>query len=279
MRRPIPALFWGLFLLGPLVSGCAGGREGVPAEAALLRPVDGIEIHRRWPPGRSASGGRDRPVTLVHVDPSRYRLRLLTAERHGEARTASRWLEEFGLVAVINASMYLPNLRSTGLMIDDELTNNPAVNPRFEGVMAFSPVDATDLPVVFTGTDCEGFDLEDLRARYRTVIQNYRLLDCEGAPIEWEDRKLYSTAAIGLDRRGWIVFVHSGTPSRTQDVARWLAREDWGLVAAHFVEGGADASLLVEAGGERVAVIGGYEGGLGGGSFRPVPNVLGVVAR
>lgn len=244
-----------------------------------LRPAPGIEVHRRWPPGRSEVGNRDLPVTLVHIDPARYDLRLLTSDRHGSPRTVEQWAAEFDLLGAINASMYLPNLRSTGLMIDDDRLNNPALNPRFEGVMAFGAHADDDPPVLFTGTDCEGFDLDSLRVRYRTVIQNYRLLDCAGTPLEWEDRKLYSAAAVGLDERGWVVFVHAGSPSRTQDLARWLAQAQWGLVAAHFVEGGTDASLLMQVGDERIAVVGGYEGGIGGRSFRPVPNVIGFVAR
>lgn len=262
------------------VLAACGDPSGRSSEnGALLTPAPGIEVHRRWPPGRSEVGNRDLPVTLVHIDPARYELRLLTADRHGPPRTVDQWTAEFGLLGAINASMYLPNLRSTGLMIDDDRPNNPAVNPRFEGILAFGARDADRPPVLFTGTDCEGFDLDSLRAHYRTIVQNYRLLDCEGTPLNWEDRKLYSAAAVGMDRRGWVVFVHTGTPSRTADLARWLAQPKWGLVAAHFVEGGSDASLLLRAGGERVAVIGGYEGGVGGRSFRPVPNVIGFVPR
>jgi hypothetical protein len=268
-----------LLACGPSLAGCGDSQGRSGEHAATLQPAPGIEVHRRWPPGRSEVGNRDLPVTLVHVDPERYEFRLLTAERHGAPRTAEQWLGEFDLLGVINASMYMPNLRSTGLMIDDDKLNNPAVNPRFQGVFAFGARDEADPPVVFTGTDCEGFDLDELRARYRSVVQNYRLLDCEGTPLHWEDRKLYSAAAIGLDRRGWVVFVHSGSPSRTQDLARWLAQPKWGLVAAHFVEGGTDASLLVQTERAKVAVIGGYEGGIGGRSFQAVPNVIGFVSR
>lgn len=271
--------------LASALLGCAAALAcGDPAarsseSADLVRIAPGLEVHRRWPPGRSEVGNRDLPVTLVHIDPARYEFRLLTSDRHGSPRTVEQWAGEFDLLGAINASMYLPNLRSTGLMIDGERLNNPALNPRFEGVMAFGAYAADDPPVVFTGTDCEGFDLDSLRTHYRTLIQNYRLLDCEGTPLDWEDRKLYSAAAVGMDDRGWVVFVHAGSPSRTQDLARWLAQPKWGLVAAHFVEGGTDASLLVQMGDQRVAVIGGYEGGIGGRSFRPVPNVIGFVAR
>lgn len=237
----------------------------------------GLEVVRRWPEGDADA--RQEPVTLVHVDPSRFDLRLLTAAADGGARPVDAWAADFDLVAAINASMYLPNGRSTGLMVDGERANNPSVNPRFEGLLAFGPQRAGLPPVRLVGLDCADVDVDSLRARYTTLVQNYRLLDCDGEPIPWEDRKLYATAAIGIDDRGWLVFAHSGAPQRTSSLARWLAREDWGVEAALFVEGGSDASLFVAGGGERIEVIGSYEGMVAPRRFQEVPNVLGIVRR
>ena len=259
-----------------LSGGCGGEqREGGRPPIVALEP--GLEIVRRWPP--EGEGDRQIPVTLVHVDPSRFELRLLTAAEHGGSRPADHWAHDFGLVAVINASMYLPNDRSTGLMVDGEHANNPQVNPRFGGLLAFGPVRDDLPPFRLVGLECPGVDLDELRASYRTLVQNYRLLDCVGEPIPWDDRKLYATAAIGVDDRGWLVLIHSGSPQQTGSLARWLARKDWGVVAAHFVEGGYDASLYVDAAKETLAVIGSYEGAVPARDFRDVPNVLGIVRR
>lgn len=257
--------------------GCGEAPRADVPRPPFVTLEPGLEVVRRWPGADGDSRGE--PVTLVHVDPSRFELKLLTAAEHGGARPVDRWAAEFELVAAINASMYLPNLRSTGLMVDGDRVNNPSVNVRFGGVLAFGPR-RDGLPAVqLVGLDCEGVDVDSLRAQYTTLVQNYRLLDCEGEPIPWEDRKLYATAAIGLDDRGWIVFVHSGAPQQTASLAQWLAREDWGVAAAHFVEGGSDASLLVAGASERIEVIGSYEGTVAPRSFRDVPNVLGIVRR
>lgn len=241
---------------------------------------EGLEVHRRTVAERGPAGASE--VVLAHFDPARFELVLLTAARDGdgETRRLEEWVDDFGLVAAINASMYLPNLRSTGLMIDGDHLNNPAVNPSFSGFLAFGALDSSVAPVEVTGDDCPGFDIKWLRAHYRALVQSYRLLDCEGDAIEWQDRKQYSSAAVGLDDRGWLVFAHSGSPCRTSDFARWLAQEGWGVAAALFVEGGNEASLLVDDGRIRSVVTGGYEG-----VYRPaarsraVPNVLGVRRR
>ena len=273
-RRALSVGLWGAL---PLLFAC-GGSNDADARAFVDASIPGVEVHHRQPPDVGA-GLSAAPVTLVHIDPARFELQLFTEARDGKARTVESWVRDHSLAGAINASMYLPNLRSTGYMIDRGHVNNPAVNPRFGGFLAFGPQREGIAPVVLVGTECDDYDLEALRRDYATLVQNYRLLDCEGGAIPWEDRKLYSSAAIGLDRRGWVVFVHSGGPVRMSDFANWLASEEWGLVAAHFVEGGTDASLLIEIDELSVRQIGSYEGGFGGNQFRPLPNVIGFRPR
>jgi len=217
-------------------------------------------------------------ITAVYFDPARVELELLTAQSDGEPRSTRRWSLDYGLVAAINASMYLPNLRSTGWMIDEGIVNNPAINPSFGGVLAFDPLDAAAPPWRFTSPDCEDSILVSLPRAYTSVVQNYRLLDCDGESIGWKDPKRYSVAAIGLDRRGWLVFLHSGDPCRTTDFGRWISDPVFDLVAAHFVEGGPDASLFVRWSGGELEILGRYQG-TGPGRARSVPNVLGLRLR
>jgi hypothetical protein len=217
-------------------------------------------------------------LTLVYFDPEHFDLRLLTSAEHGEPRPADSWLEQFGLVAVVNASMYLPNHRSTGFMVDRERSNNPAVNPRFGGFLAFDPADSTDAAWIFAGDDCDGFSLDAVRERFGVVVQNYRLLDCGQQPTEWSDTRAYSSAAVGQDERGWLVLAHSGAPCQTAEFARWLAMPRFGLTDAHFVEGGPEASLMLRDGNHEFRVVGAWPG-MRSPSFRDIPNVLGVVER
>jgi hypothetical protein len=133
------------------------------------------------------------------------------------------------------------------------------------------------------GRDCPGFDLGELRAAYRTVVQNYRMLGCGGEPLPWQDPKAYSVAAVGTDRRGWLVLFHSRTPYRVTTLARMLAGAGLDLASLMFVEGGPEASLFVEAGGHRVAEVGSYETGFhesdDNRAFWSIPNVIGFAPR
>ena len=264
-----------LLALPLLLAACEGSED--PSAAGRIRLRAGLEV-QQVAARDLGSTSADGLLTLLYFDPAHFELRLFTAAEYDGARPADRWLEDFGLAAVVNSSMYLPNHRSTGLMVDHERLNNPAVNPTFGGFLAFGSSDSSLDPWFFTGEDCAGFSVEELRRDYPVVVQNYRLLDCAGEPITWSDTRSYSSAAIGRDSRGWLVFAHSGAAVPTSEFARWLALPRFGLTDAHFVEGGPDASLMLRDGGHELRVIGSWPGVRPSG-FRDVPNVLGVRSR
>lgn len=280
-RVPPPGLRRRLALgliFGPWLAQAGGAgtaQEAFPRVEGRTEVVPGLVLERVLAPA-TESVRRAPLVTLVRIDPHVFGFQLFTAQRYGRSRTPPEWLAEFGLTGVINASMYMPNLRSVALMVDGETVNNGYDHPAYEGYLAFGPKQEGLSPVVLRGRTCEGFDVSRLRQQYRVVIQNYRLLDCGGFPIAWQDRKLYSTAAVGLDDRGWVVFIHTGEPYRMEDLSRWLATDELGLVAAVFVEGGPAAALMVDVDGRRVEEVGMHEGTRSDRpGFRSVPNVIG----
>ena len=225
----------------------------------------------------------DRCIRMLRIDPTRYQLEVLTATTHDGAHTAPEWARAHDLVAVINASMYLPNLRSTGLLVVGDHSNNGRDNAKFGAFMAFSPRSRGLPPVTIAGRGCPGFELASMRANYHSVVQNYRLFDCDGKAIAWQDDKLYSSAAIAIDDTGRVVFIHIRTPYRMSDVTAMLAAPELGLSAAMFVEGGPEASLAVHHGDFDRLLIGSYETGFhehdGNNLPWPIPNVIGVRPR
>jgi hypothetical protein len=222
----------------------------------------------------------DRLITLVRIDPVHYRFRLLTAAFHG-SRPAPQWARDFNLTGVINASMFVQGDRSTGLMVDGDIINNGAVNPRFGAFFALDPTGSALAPVAMFGRECSGFDLDALRRDYRVLIQNYRLLDCQRRAIRWKDTKQYSVAAVGVDRDGRVVLLHSRTPYRMRDFNTMIAEPSLGLTAAMFVEGGPEASLYVDSERGQIERIGSWEDRFSendtNSDFWPIPNVIGFL--
>jgi hypothetical protein len=114
------------------------------------------------------------------------------------------------------------------------------------------------------------------------MVQNYRLLDCDGQAVPWKDEKRFSAAAVAIDGRGWVVYVHSRSPWRMTEFSQRLADPALDLKAAMYVEGGPEASLYVKGETETIREIGSFETDFHDGSnvvFWPIPNVLTFAER
>lgn len=263
----------------PPTSSAESASPSAPVAEATPRAREGLTIERIPGPAHDAPG--DGLVTLVRIDLARYRLSLITEmENEGAWRTLPAWAEAEHLVAGVNAAMFEENGRASGLLVDEGVERAPD-DPRFGGVLAFDPVDATDAPFVMVGRDCPGVDLAQLRARYRSLVANYRMLDCGGAPIAWVDQSVYSAAAFARDREGRFVIIHAETAYLMRDLSRTLGDPALGLTDVHYVEGGPKASAWLDDGTGALSLVGSRhedDGRIVRGP-RPIPNVLGVLPR
>ncbi|MEO7331387.1 MAG: phosphodiester glycosidase family protein [Minicystis sp.] len=275
--RPVPSS------APPLASASAASAQRCPGDPAVHEIAPGLFVERIPASIPAPVEAGDHCLTFVRVDPARFRLRLLSALHDAPSRPVPAWASAFGLTGVINASMFESDGRSSGLLVGDGVINNDADNPRFGGYLAFDPTRPGIAPVAFFGRSCPGFDLAAIRKNYRSIVQNYRLLDCDGHAILWQDRKVYSAAVIGQDREGRVVFVHARTPWSMTDLAAMLAAPERGLRDALFVEGGPETSLLVKTGSFSLAEMGSYETGFQEDDrnlrFWDLPNVLGFSPR
>jgi hypothetical protein len=232
-------------------------------------------VTARIPPSGAA---RRHPITIVRFDLGAFEPVLFTARDDGAARPLDRWVADEHLVAAINASMYEPDGRPSGLCVRTGVEESPD-DARFGG---FYTLDAQRFAMF--GRDCAGVDLAQLRSAWPTIVATYRLLDCDGHAIAWIDPDRYSAAAIALDDRDRLVLVHSRTPYRMRELAEMLADPPLGLRQAFFVEGGPEATLIVEAGDLHVREVG-LPRNLPDGvepdhdSLYPLPNVLGLRRR
>ncbi|HTR51840.1 MAG TPA: phosphodiester glycosidase family protein [Kofleriaceae bacterium] len=221
-------------------------------------------------------------LDIVRAELASYRLRVLTASRDGHARTAPDWRDTFDLAAVINAGMFHDTGAPVGLLVENGIAVG-SDNASFGGVLAFDPRSPDDPPVAIAGRGCRGFDLADLRERYRSLVQSSRLLGCDGTALRWKDRKQYSAAAIGVDRSGRVVLLHARSAVTMTELSRVLASPELDLAGAIFLEGGPEASLLVRGRFGSIARVGSYETNFReddtNQDFWQLPNVIALEPR
>ena len=247
------------------------------AEGPWRELEPGLELGEFVPPGQPVRYA----IAVVRADPSRWSLRLLCAEDQGEdPMTVEQWARRHGLVAAINASMYLreDNQRSTGYMRTGSYVNNPVVNARFGAFLAFGPRRQGLPPAQIV--DRYAQDWRDLMEAYDSVVQNFRMLSVEQENQWPEGQEAHSIAAVGMDDAGRVLFIHSREPYSVHDFTEVLLDLPIGLYNAMYVEGGPEAGLFVLAGGYTGRWMGSWDEGTfladSNRTFWSVPNVIGL---
>ncbi len=225
------------------------------------------------------------PIIILKINPEFYSFKLLCASEHdGNMRTAKKWCNEFGLLAAINASMYQDTdpLKSTGYMKNYNHINNPHINTAFGAFMAFNPIDSSLPEPRFVDRRLQK-DWKDQIEKYHTVVQNYRMIS-KGKRKGWpQQKKLYSTAAVGMDKDNNVLFIHSPSPYSTHDFINILLSLPIDIDSAMYLEGGPDATLYISPKDIQTKSKGRY-GSLFGENFGDLstltlPNVIGIVKR
>lgn len=229
-------------------------------------------------PATRASSPEDAFIRIVRIDPERYSLVLLNASARdeGRTRTAKGWAVQHGLSAAINASMYQIDLRrSVSLMRRRDHVNNPRLS-KDKAVLAFDPLEAGVPPVQIIDRECQ--DFEALSRSYGALVQSIRMVSCTGRNVWAPQPKAWSTAAVGLDRRGRVLFIHARAAHTTHDLIESLLELPIDLKNAMYTEGGPEAQLYVRGGGEEMEFTGTIEGAASGSPMLawPVPNVIGA---
>lgn len=252
------------------------------ATPSVAQDVPGIVVERVTLPRAPEVDVGDRIATIVRVDLRRYAFRFLTESTDGPRRTLPAWMRDFDLAGGINAGMFLPSGRSCGYLRARGEVRSDRRPPGWDAVIGFDPTTG-GAPFALGGAGC-GRDLEGMRDVFGSVLQGRKMLvDCAGrATTTWRTNR-FSSALLGVDREGRAVLVHTRTPYRMQVLAPMLADPALGIRGLAYMEGGPEASVMVQAEGHRVAEMGSYEDGFwprdDNREFWDLPNVVGFAPR
>jgi hypothetical protein len=222
-------------------------------------------------------------IVAVRIDPAYYEFSLHTTSEEGEpALSLAEWGRRHDLNAVINASMYLPDARtSTGYLRNGEHLNNPRIGGNLGAFFVFGP-QSPDLPQA----DLPQADLLDRTAdpweallpQYRSVVQNYRLIGANRRILWPQGGPLYSVAAVGQDASGAILFLHCREPITAWRFATILLALPIDIRDVMYVEGGPQAGLYLRTPLRTDVWMGRHPADFwsGGNAAAPLPNVLGA---
>lgn len=249
-----------------------------PLPSAWQELEPGLELAELAAPVKSESG--DSVIRVLRIDPKFFQLRLLNASFSPDKKTLSarEWSERHHLVAAINASMYQEDfLKSVSLMKTRDQVNN-AYFSKDKTILAFDPEINAIPPVKLIDLDCDDFSF--WKNQYRTLVQSIRMISCSGANVWHPSPKKWSTAAVGLDKRGKVLFIHVRSPYGTHDLIDLLLGLPLEIDRLMYTEGGGEAQLFIQSQNKVYEFLGSYETGLGNvenpSKGWPIPNVIGV---
>jgi hypothetical protein len=242
----------------------------------LLEP--GLEFGAFVSPDKSPVG--DNLIRILKIDPKRFQFRLMNASASsgGKRLSARKWAQQHGMVAAINASMYQADkLTSVSLMKTFGHVNNNWYS-KDRALLVFDPKKKSLPQTQILDRDCQNVD--QLRTLYHTLIQSIRMISCEGKNVWEQQNKKWSTAAIGMDQEGDILFIHVRSPFSTHDLIDNLLKLPIQLKRAMYVEGGSEAQMFVHSGKTEMEFVGSYSAGATETDTNslawPIPNVVGI---
>lgn len=266
------------------LSSIAGTADQQPAEVDVQKDsgwqklAQGLELGVFSAPFPSEIG--DSKIRVLRIDPQRYQLRLLSASafENGRPLSARQWSIQHGLVAAINASMYQEDYRSSvSLMRTKAHINNPRLSKDMT-ILAFDRKTAEVPLVKMIDRQCEDFKV--WRKKYTTMVQSIRMISCTGENVWTKQPQKWSTAAIGVDDRDRVLFIHVGSPYSTHDLINILKKLPLNISRAMYAEGGPQAQLYINTGEHEHEFVGNYEIEIQGHVKKlishPVPNVVGI---
>ncbi len=271
-----------LSILILIVAAGATAQDGESVQKLGWQQLDkGIELGTFLSPLQSDVG--DSLVRVLRVDLKYYRLRLLNASaiQNGTPITPKQWCRQNGLTAVINASMYQTDYKtSVSLMRKKGHTNNPRLSKDMT-ILAFDRLDYSISEVKIIDRQCEDFGF--WKKKYATLIQSIRMISCTGKNVWKQQPRRWSTSAIGLDEQNNVLFIHVRSLYSTHDLINILKELPLKISRAMYTEGGPQAQLYINVSNKEFEFVGSYEVGSGnankGSLSWPLPNVIGISKR
>ncbi|MDL2279500.1 phosphodiester glycosidase family protein [Desulfovibrio sp. OttesenSCG-928-G11] len=241
--RPAPSL-----ATGPEAGEAEEPEAGETGEQNLpllgfhqVRP--GLELAMAELP-ESRQKGSGALLVLLRIDPARHDFALSMAAEAGAAHSFAGWSRRDDLRAGINASMYLPDMRtSTGFMRNKALVNNDKLGARLGAFFLAGPRNPDLAAALIIDRHRPGW--RALLEEYDIVVQNYRFMDEKGKALWKPDGQTYSMAVVGQDGAGRILFILSQEPLSAERFAFYLSALPLDLRSVMYVEGGAQAGLFL----------------------------------
>lgn len=252
--------------------------EDSKKEGIWTKLDEGLFLTQLTPKVKSKYG--DSKITVLKINPKNYSFNMMSASEYGGSLlTAKEWAEKYDLAAVVNAGMFDEDyLSNVGFMQNYSHVNNPNFKKGYNAILAFNPKSNGVPQVQIIDPKCQDFN--KLKDKYNSFSQSLRMVDCKQKNTWSQQSKMWSTAALGMDKEGNVLFVHSRSPFTVHDFIDNLLSAQIDIRNTMYLEGGPEASLYINLPNGKLGLVGSYETGFNENDnnkkFWQLPNVIGI---
>ncbi|MBU2515354.1 phosphodiester glycosidase family protein [bacterium] len=225
----------------------------------------------------------DSRIKILRINPAYFEFKLFNTSAQNEdvLLTARQWSQKEQLVAVINASMYRQDFKtSVSYMRTETHINNPYLS-KDKTILAFGKTRPEVPDVMIIDRQCDSFD--QWKGIYTTFVQSIRMISCRGKNVWSPQSKKSSIAAIAVDSGGNVLFIHSKLPYSTHEFINHLMVLPLEINRAMYGEGGPEAQLYIQSGSHEYEFTGVLEESSPGFQMNfkasPIPNVVGIFRK
>lgn len=223
----------------------------------------------------------DSKISILRIDPNYFDFELLMASQYAHKLTVHEWADSFDLNIVFNAGMYeLSDGRtSRGFLKGYDHFNNRALEPNFNSMFAFNPIDSVHSTCRIIDLECDRW--EHIKDDYHCFAQGLRMIDCNRRLIGWNKRKQSCSMLVAAtDPLGRIYLIFSRSPYTHNQMIQFMSEMPYNLHNAIYLEGGPETSMYISVNGEEITRLGSYVSGSypkdTNTTFWKLPNVIGL---
>ena len=221
----------------------------------------------------------DGMLSILKLNPKYFDFQLICKSQTKVLKSATQLIDSLNGNIIFNAGMY--NLQDETshqfFMKNFEHMNNPILSSNVNGIIAFNPSKDSIPKLQLFDLTMDNWD--DIKKSYRSLVQGYRMIDCNGEPVFWNNRfQSCSMSVLAQDKENNVYFIFSRSPFTQNQMIENLLNLPFKLLNAIYLEGGSRANFILSSKQYDIRKVGSYVSTYNPNDknkkFFPVPNFI-----
>ena len=218
-------------------------------------------------------------LSILKLNPKYFDFQLICKSQTKVLKSATQLIDSLNGNIIFNAGMY--NLQDETshqfFMKNFEHMNNPILSSNVNGIIAFNPSKDSIPKLQLFDLTMDNWD--DIKKSYQSLIQGYRMIDCNGEPVFWNNRfQSCSMSVLAQDKENNVYFIFSRSPFTQNQMIENLLNLPFKLLNAIYLEGGSRANFILSSKQYDIRKVGSYVSTYNPNDknkkFFPVPNFI-----